>query len=351
VFCCAWCCAELHKVDSSTYVKTESKEKDGQVTAVHKPTSYFRNQRVQTMGRAQTDKHAMRIAKFCDERMQRKFDADLDDNVTSFSALRLYREMRASAMLKSALDWITPLGAFLWILFACGFCGLAPNMSNCWYRFAKPGYEEDSENYWGGEKFGYWRCACCGEHWTWGTGKRLVIIGTHSKKYGFKDYMLAHCDKTDDKQNNSINWLKGMKMMEALGDKTVTRENILCVINKLNVECDRKFTRGIEEVRQVESVNPYKQESRWTTSKLYCADERLSLRGAGYKFNAIDTNLYTDGLATLSKDSMDELLFTAASGLDVEEWNASTDAEKKFKREVLSHPAFLKGRVELRSRI
>jgi hypothetical protein len=353
IFSCAFCCAAAHEVPNSKYVTTAIvKDDDGKEKFVFKPTSFFRNRRRETMGRPATDKRSKRIAQMCDQRLERiEKEGPQGPRV---SAAAVYEALRANAMLLSALDWMTPIGSnILWLLYGCIFCKLAPTMSNCWYRFARPGFEQTAGTTTAGDKHGYWKCANCCKKWTWADSGafRLMVIGDYHPGHGFTDYELAFIGQVSDTINNTINWLKGIAALQWLGGRRVTRELCLQMISDMNKKANLQLSKGIKECRYTTSIDPDSQVDFVTNSSLFCEDERLSLRGAGYKYRVIDTTLYPGGVKTITDAALKHVLETAAASLNVEEWHPTTKAQREFKWGLEQSEGFRAGRQWLRAHL
>ena len=78
-----------------------------------------------------------------------------------------------------------------------------------------------------GASQGHWRCACCFKKWTWANGGniRLLILGETTVGGGFTNYQYAFLGAVDTQTQNKINFLKGAKLLMALGGRPLTLEN------------------------------------------------------------------------------------------------------------------------------
>ena len=278
-------------------------------------------------------------------------------HTTIVVGLELYEEgsdipVTSSVMLRSALDWVFMIGSWLFLLYGCPSCFIFPCMSNCWYRFQRLVKSEAVGATVCGDTDGQWRCANCLERWSWATGGayRLLVIGDWNPiAQTFQSYVLAFVGQISDAQNNMINYLKGCKALETLNGHPITRENVLRMIHTLNVETDRRLTKGIKEVKVATAKDP-REALEWASCRLFCEDERLSLPGPGRRFNAIATELYHEPVVAIDSNSLDALLYACASGLAVEQAPQGTKAEKDLKWRVTSSDGFRRGR-ELLSRL
>ena len=132
--------------------------------------------------------------------------------------------------------------------------------------------------------------------------------------------------------------------METLADRPITRESILQMIETLNKETHRRFTMGsIAEVVRITAQSPVNALAE-ANCRLYCEDERLSLRGPGFQFNAINPKLCTTPVTAISPEELDDLLDGAAAGLNVEEGPSTNANQKAIKRQVMDSPGFRRGR-------
>jgi len=239
------------------------------------------------------------------------------------------------------------LGSWLFLFYGCPYCFLFPLMSNCWYRFQRLVKQETVGMTMAGDDDGHWRCASCVKKWSWAAGgaHRLVVFGDWNEpRQVFENYQIAFIGEQSEVQNNKINWLKGCKAVETLAGRPITRESVLQMIETLNLETNRRLAQGgIQEVIRQTAEDP-KSALEEANCRLVMEDERLSLRGPGCQFYAINPKLRDISVAAITAQELDALLDAAAAGLDVEKGPVATSNQRRIQGEVVSSPGFIRGR-------
>ena len=126
-------------------------------------------------------------------------------------------------------------------------------------------------------------CANCLARWTWCRAghKMLFVIGTE-EMINAGTYYFAYCGRVSDQCEAIIHFWECCEMLAMLGDRDITTEHILQVIEEANNVLDNKLTKGINEVQLRVSKS-----TRGLHCQLYCEDRRLSLPRDGMYFKTI----------------------------------------------------------------
>jgi hypothetical protein len=315
--------------------------KSDKVVSGMKATTRFRKASKATRGTPVSDSRAEFICTLAGKK------AESRQETRSVRTLAVYQALSASATLTAGLDWVSMLGSWLFLFYGCPYCLLFPLMSNCWYRFQRLVKQETVGMTMAGDDDGHWRCASCVKRWSWAAGGayRLLVFGNWNQAtQRFDNYQMAFIGQQSDAQNNKINWLKGCKAVETLAGRPITRESVLQMIETLNQETNRRLTQGgIQELTRKAAQDPSSALTE-ANCRLYMEDERLSLRGPGFQFNAINPKLCTTPVTAISPEELDDLLDGAAAGLNVEEGPSTNANQKAIKRQVMDSPGFRRGR-------
>ena len=112
------------------------------------------------------------------------------------------------------------------------------------------------------------------------TGASGIDVAAHSLTAG--TYYFAYCGQVSHPCEAMIICLKGCDMLVMLGDRDITTEHILQVIEEAHNVLDNKLCEGINEVQLRVSKS-----TRGLTRQLYCEDRRLSLPRGGLHAEAI----------------------------------------------------------------
>ena len=241
------------------------------------------------------------------------------------------------------MDWIIQVG-ILYVMYGCGKCLGYPCRSNGWLRCTRGGKEEDE---WGdssaGVDVGHWRCprGGCFEKWTWtcGGNRRLVVMGQADVTTGFRPgYLYRFCGALSPKVENLLQFLKGATALQYLGDKPITKENLLQVIQTANTEVERKFSKGVREVVALTSRVPPQADLDYYNCRVVCEDTRLSLNASGVKYLAVD--LQGTKVETMEDGEMEDLLMTMSAGLAVEAVVPDGPSQRKLQWEIVQSGAF-----------
>jgi hypothetical protein len=172
----------------------------------------------------------------------------------------------------------------------------------------------------------------------------LVFGDWNEATQPFDNYQMAFIGQQSDAQNNKINWLKGCKALETLAGRPITRDSILQMIETLNQETNRLLTQGgIQEVTRQTAQDPASALTE-VNCRLVMEDERLSLRGPGRQFYAINPKSCGTPVTAITAQELDALLDAAAAGLDVEAGPVATTSQKRMQKAVMSSPGFIRGR-------
>ena len=132
-----------------------------------------------------------------------------------------------------------------------------------------------------------------------------------------------------------INWLKWCEMLAVLGDRDVTTEHILQVIEEANHVLDNKLTRGIHEV-QVRVSNS----TRDVQCQLYCEDRRLILPRDGMCFKAIMRKDVDREVFQFDNESLMAFLDLRACLMNIENGPTSAPAAANIKNKLQSSELF-----------
>jgi hypothetical protein len=217
------------------------------------------------------------------------------------------------------MDWVTPIDVCTWLIYGCpdDKCLLYPTASNCWYRIAKTKAVNRAGST-SGEEWGHWKCAACLERWrhTQGAPRRLLVLGTPKKPQGFVKYDLVTIGEIPQRVENKILLLKCANALNEFKGMPLTKESLLQMIQRFNDQTTAKFKAGIKEIVEVESAQVNGRLDY--ENHLYCEDTRLSLRGPGHRFYAIDLKKRREALNEIDLEELDAILNILASGLDME---------------------------------
>ncbi len=262
---CIGCCERLH---SKQYRNKET----------GKPTSEWDRLRKASMLMNLNKSRAGFVLRETDAIMQQKSKG------TAVNSADLYDKLAKSEALKRGRDWVTDMGPLAVLLYGCP-CGRYPTKNGCWYKCIKNGtimIEGMTSN--GDGTGGFWMCAVCKLRWNWTYGHlRLFVIGTvQSIQEG--RYWFRHVgNNVDSAAEAKILYIKGIRMLQELGGRPVTVENILDCIEALNNAAEVKLLRGVKEICTVRSADVTDR-----GVQIYNEHPALSIPASGRWFKAID---------------------------------------------------------------
>ena len=187
-----------------------------------------------------------------------------------------------------------------------------------------------------GEKVGYWLCANCLARWACRRAghKRLFVIGTE-EIINAGTYYIAYSGRVSDECEAVIDCLKGCEMLAVLGDRDITTERIVRVIEEANNLLDHKLTQGINEVQLRVSKS-----TRCLPRQLYCEDKRLSLPRDGMHFKTIMHKDVDREVFQLDNELLMSFLDMCARFMNIENGPTSGPAAGRIKKKIQSSELF-----------
>lgn len=349
---CAICAEELHDVPKGTYVTYRPRVladpgPGPDDVMVPFPTNTWENKARQTKGISRGNKSKLSALKTWDEKFERQ--RKLEEGPVKVTSVQVAEAMKSEEFCQ-ALDWITELATFCFLFYGC-VCGLYPLASNWWWRLKRLCVQATAGKTVAGAAKDYrWHCGECGKHWTWTEGghQRLLCVGNFEDE-GCNAFFAYIGNTKDTTLENTINYLKGCRMLTQLDGRPVTRENIVATIQEMNNNTAKKLSRVLKrETRTVVSKVP--DVPNWAP---YCEVPELSLHRGGIPYICIDLNLVQleKEVPTLDLEQLEELLHQCASGLDIEGMPPKNDNQTAARNRVLKSAAFGEARANLRSRI
>ena len=244
------------------------------------------------------------------------------------------------------MDWIVELGAFIWLMYLCGHCMVAPVKSNCWLRLTRNVVLDAEMMTHGGDSTGHWRCPACFGKWTWGVCgcKRLIVIGESSTANGFKPgYRFAFTGVLKPATENKIAMMRSAKALSMIAGKKVNKEAILQAIAMANEEVNLKFSQGMREVKVYVAKRPEQWEIDATGARLTCEDPRLSIRSWGTRYLGVDVS--DKSIQTIDEELFNDFLDVASGALDLEGMAFDGPVSRKLAWDVQQSVGFKRTRV------
>jgi hypothetical protein len=167
------------------------------------------------------------------------------------------------------------------------------------------------------EMGGIWACALCSDPYSGGFGNchRIISLALDDVASASQSYIAyvggAMAENYPQKRWNRIDnmctFLKGCSLLKALDGREVNSESLMQAIEVLNEEAAEHFL-GHPMLEWKTVQDPNKKGKRGWTKKVYCEDERLSLRRFGHEIPVLKIPA---NLPSISLDQMEEILCIA----------------------------------------
>ena len=313
---CYLCCEEIHKPKES-YVRTAA----GPANAV-KLTSQWLNKAKASKGMIPQSKVTGQM-KVIEHALRKRKDLEEDVSLVDLQKAKL------SEHFSKAGDWVTTLCDFIFFLYGCGKCKTWPCKNGDWFRMAR------AKGMGGTEKGGIWRCANCGEKWTWTTmgSWRLFVVGDVQQE---KSVFMARCgwdaSKTWEHLDNQIHILKLgclYKEITVLGQSVeLTTDIILKALSSLADKSQLKIA-ALVETEILVAKDP--KETANASVPLYCEDRALSIDAPGRNYRSIQLEAEPMQLTT---HEVQELIDFSAYFINLQGINVTEPAQKRTLNEM-----------------
>jgi hypothetical protein len=314
--------------------------KNGKVTAL-----WLRKARA-SKGRGQGIAHAEFILKMHEDRIGEE---------CAVKASKVYETMLASKRVRAANDFVYELGAhdnpFLWVVYTCtdDKCLVAPTKSNNWLRCRRNQHDDTEDMETDGQKFGYWLCGVCIEPWAWrkGASKRLVILGEATEEKGFSSYKYGYFGEQDNTIDAKVAFLQTARILKTVGDEPLTTKRLMDCIETINCSVEKKFAKGVKEVRMVQGREVSQADLDYRNIRLVCSHPSLSMVATGKAIQVIDLKLCDKTIEPLTKKEFNFYLDVCASALNIEDMWPKAPTHKVAKQSILESEGFALGRTFL----
>ena len=200
-----------------------------------------------------------------------------------------------------------------------------------------------------GQRFGYWLCGVCIEPWAWrkGASKRLVILGEATEEKGFSSYKYGYFGEQDKTIDAKVAFLQTARMLKTIGDEPLTTKRLMDCIETINCSVEKKFAKGVKEVRMVQGREVSQADLDYRKIRLVCSHPSLSMVATGKAIQVIDLKLCDKTIEPLTKKEFNFYLDVCASALNIEDMWPKAPTHKVAKQSILESEGFALGRTFL----
>ena len=267
-----------------------------------------------------------------------------------------------SSAFQKGRDWVNQLVPLGFLLYGCVECdrdmirkfqptcdlliqmtrpGVYPLQSKRWLKLVDDGIPLEPGQTFADSHYAHWHCPCCCAQWTHATQAeyRLLVLGPNPDNAKAGDQMFCayidtlmdaeekgQADAEQARPEKQINLLKGMTLLQQIGNRTVTKDLVLTAIEQLNATCENKLC-SVANVVQLLSAN-HQLSKCYQRKQLYCEDECLSIGPARSDFLALAVD--RDSVPRLTKDHLQKCIDLCASFYDLDEYDVRcTPSERK----------------------